>query len=195
MLAVKMRRGRLFGFALAASLTVGALLAPRPALAFERQWHVGGGAGVTAYPHYYSAGPALGLNAAYGISDVFDLKLELLGSLNAYTPPQGMLKQAPPSEHAEPWSAVAGISYKLDVLQWIPYGALLVGYQYIGGRLPAREPFRRNDALAAIVLGLDYAATRSFGLGASIRSDLLLTSPERGAAFTPMLRAEYHWGF
>jgi hypothetical protein len=190
MLAASMKRGTVFGFALAALVVLAVLLVPREARAFEREWHVGGGVGLTTYPHYYTLGPALGLNAAYGISDVFDLKLELLGSLNTYTPP--MAKE---SERAEPWSAVVGLSYKVDVLQWIPYGALLVGYQHIGGRLPVGEPFRRNDALAAIVLGLDYAATRSFGLGASIRSDFLLTSPERGAAFTPMLRAEYHWGF
>ena len=60
---------------------------------------------------------------------------------------------------------------------------------------PAGEPFRRDDALAALVLGLDYAATRNFGLGASIRTDFVLTSPERSNAFTTMLRAEYHWGF
>jgi len=79
------------------------------------------------------------------------------------------------------------------VLQWIPYGALLVGYQHLAGRLPVGEPFRRDDALVALVLGLDYAATRSFGLGASIRSDLRVSS--LGQSFTPMLRAEYHWGF
>ncbi|MET0792049.1 MAG: hypothetical protein ABW061_11060 [Polyangiaceae bacterium] len=185
-----MKRGRVFGFGLAASAAFAALLAPRQARAFEREWHVGGGIGVTAYPHYYTAGPALGLNAAYGVSDVFDVKLELLGSLNTYTPPL-----ADSSEHAEPWSAVAGLSYKLDVLQWIPYGALLVGYQHIGGRLPATEPFRRDDALAAVVLGLDYAATRNFGLGASVRADFLLSSADHSAALTPMLRAEYHWGF
>jgi hypothetical protein len=192
MLAASMKRGTLLGFALAA---LAVLLEARDARAFEREWHVGGGIGVTTYPHYYTTGPALGLNGSYGISDVFDVKLELLGSLNTYTPPKSAQSRAPESERAAPWSAVAGLSYKVDVLQWIPYGALLVGYQHIGGRLPVGEPFRRDDALAAIVLGLDYAATRSFGLGASIRSDLLLTSPERGAAFTPMLRAEYHWGF
>ena len=200
MLAPSMVAGRVFGFALAASVAFATLLGSRRAQAFEREWHVGGGVGVTAYPHYYTAGPALGLNAAYGISDVFDLKFELLGSLESYTQPLTKSEIASgrkpySSEHAEPWSAVAGLSYKLDVLQWIPYGALLVGYQHIGGRVPLGEPFRRDDAIAAVVLGLDYAATRNFGLGASVRSDILLTSAERGAAITPMLRAEYHWGF
>jgi hypothetical protein len=181
-----MTRGSFFPLAVAL-VVVGS---PGSARAFEREWHLGGGLGVTAYPHNYSAGPALGLNAAYGVSDVFDVKLELLGSLNGYQE-----NAQSPREHAEPFSAAAGLSYKLDVLQWIPYGALLVGYQHVAGRLPVGEPFRRDDALVALVLGLDYAATRSFGLGASIRSDLRVSSLGQGQSFTPMLRAEYHWGF
>ncbi len=182
-----MKRGSVLSFAICSAA---ALLLPRHAQAFEREWHVGGGLGVTAYPHYYSTGPALGINAAYGISDVFDLKLELLGSYQGYN-----ASPKSPTEHAQPYSAIAGLSYKLDVLQWIPYGALLVGYQHIAGALPQGEPFRRDDVLASIVLGLDYEMTREFGLGVSLRTDMLLSSPSKGEAFTPMLRAEYHWGF
>ncbi|MEI9949604.1 MAG: hypothetical protein WDO74_11650 [Pseudomonadota bacterium] len=87
------------------------------------------------------------------------------------------------------------MSYKLDILQWIPYGAALVGYQHIAGPVPASEPFRRDDAIIAGVLGLDYAATRNFGLGVSLRMNLLLSSIGEGEAITTMLRAEYHWGF
>jgi len=181
-----MTRGLVLGVLCAAAAC---LAAPR-ARAFEREWHVGGGLGVTAYPHYYRVGPSLGLNAGYGISDVFDLKLELLGSYHTYE-----ASSASQSEHAQPYSAVAGLSYKLDVLQWIPYGAVMVGFQHIAGRLPINQPFRRDDAIAAGVLGLDYAATRNFGLGASIRTDILLSSVSEGQAFTMMLRAEYHWGF
>jgi Outer membrane protein beta-barrel domain len=193
-----MTRRRVFYIALFAAGA--AFLAPGRAAAFERQWHVGGGIGVTAYPHHFSAGPALGLNAAYGISDVFDLKLELLGSYHTF-------REGPrrPRQNAEPYSAVAGVSYKLDVLRWIPYGALLVGYQHIAGSLPLAKPlrpddalakaFRHDDALATLVVGLDYALSREWGVGASLRTDFLLTSSETGGAFTTLLRAEYHWGF
>jgi hypothetical protein len=183
-----MTRRRVFYFALLAAGA--AFLVPGRAEAFERQWHVGGGIGVTAYPHHFSAGPALGLNAAYGISDVFDLKLELLGSYHTFREDPRL-----PRQNAEPYSAVAGVSYKLDVLQWIPYGALLVGYQHIAGSLPLARPFRHDDALATLVVGLDYALSREWGLGASLRTDFLLTSSEMGGAFTTLLRAEYHWGF
>ena len=181
-----MMRGVVLGILCGAA----AWLAPSHARAFEREWHVGGGVGITAYPHHYSAGPSLGLNAAYGISDVFDLKLELLGSTHSYSP-----GGSSPSERGAAYSAAAGLSYKLDILQWIPYGAALIGYQHIAGPIPASEPFRRDDAILALVLGLDYAATRNFGLGASFRTNFLLSTFDEGEAFTTMLRAEYHWGF
>jgi Outer membrane protein beta-barrel domain len=181
-----MTRAGLFSFALA----VPGLLVSGRAHAFEREWHVGGGLGLTAYPQYYSAGPAVGLNAGYGISDVFDLKLELLGSWHSYDP-----NSALPTKHAVPFSVAAGLSYKLDVLQWIPYAAVLVGFQDVNGTLPVGEPFHRDDGIAALVLGLDYAMTRNFGLGLSLRTDMLLSSPTSGEAVTTMLRAEYHWGF
>lgn len=165
-------------------------LAPRHARAFEREWHVGGGLGLTTYPHYYSAGPSLGLNAAYGISDVFDVKLELLAVSHSYSP-----SAESESERGASYSAVTGLSYKLDILQWIPYVAAMVGYQHIAGPLPVGEPFHRDDAVLAGVLGLDYAATRNFGLGLSVRGDFLLSTFNEGEAITTMLRAEYHWGF
>jgi hypothetical protein len=176
-------------FSLALSVT-GALFVSGRAQAFEREWHTGGGVGFTAYPHYYSLGPALGLNAGYGISDVFDLKLEVLGSYHAYP---GALKSESP--WAAPFSVAAGLSYKLDVLQWIPYAALLVGVRDVSGTLAHGASFHRDDALAALVVGLDYAMTRNFGLGASVRADMLLSSLTDGESVTTMLRAEYHWGF
>jgi hypothetical protein len=178
------------GLPLGILVGVAAWLAPSRAQAFEREWHVGGGVGLTAYPKYYRAGPSLGLNAAYGISDVFDLKVELLGSSHSYQPSADV-----PSNSGQAYSAVAGLSYKLDILQWIPYGAALIGYQHIAGPLPVTEPFRRDDAMLALLVGLDYAATRNLGLGVSLRSNLLLSSLDEGQAFTMMLRAEYHWGF
>ncbi|HKO48756.1 MAG TPA: outer membrane beta-barrel protein [Polyangiaceae bacterium] len=181
-----MIRGSVLGFLCSALVW----LAPSRAHAFEREWHVGGGVGLTAYPNHYGAGPSLGLNAGYGISDVFDLKLELLGSSHTY-----QATAESPRERGQAYSAAAGLSYKLDILQWIPYGAALVGFQHIAGPLPISDPFRRNDALVAVVLGLDYAATRNFGLGVSFRTNILLSTIGEGEAFTTMLRAEYHWGF
>lgn len=181
-----MMRGLVLVLLVASAVT---FFSPRRAQAFEREWHTGAGLGVTAYPRYYSVGPALGLNAAYGISDVFDLKLELLGSYHGYAPSSKL-----PHQSAEPFSAVAGLSYKLDVLQWIPYAAVLVGFEHVSGAVPPNT-FHRDDALAALVLGLDYAVTRNLGLGVSLRTDMRLSTPSEGEALTTLLRAEYHWGF
>ena len=182
-----MKRGLVLSLAFSVA---GVLFVPRHAQAFEREWHMGGGLGFTAYPRYYSVGPALGLNGSYGLSDVFDLKLELLGSYHSYPGERPL-----PSQWAAPLSVVSGLSYKLDVLQWIPYAALLVGVQHLYGALPLGQPFRRTDALAALMVGVDYAMTRNFGLGLSLRTDLLFSTPSQGQAITTLLRAEYHWGF
>ena len=182
-----MKRGLLLSMVLSIAA---ALFVSAPACAFEREWHTGAGLGISAYPRYYPVGPALGLNAAYGISDVFDLKLELLRSEHNYSAGPALT-----AVKAVPYSAVLGLSYKLDVLQWIPYFAVLGGYSHISGALPTGEPFRRDDAILAVVLGLDYAVNRSFGLGASLRTDMRLLTWSEGEAVTSMLRAEYHWGF
>src|SRR5436305_867791 len=97
------------GFVLGVGLSLAsASLVTRPAHAFEREWHTGAGLGVSVYPHYYRVGPAFGLQAAYGISDVFDLKLELLGSQHSY-----FAGPKSPSQWAAPLSIAGGLSYKL----------------------------------------------------------------------------------
>ena len=81
-----------------------------PVRAFERQWHVGGGVGLATESGRDDVGLSLGVHGAYGISDVFDVRLEL---------------QASPSDVARlpSWFLAprAGLAYKLDVLRWIPY--------------------------------------------------------------------------
>src|SRR5688572_24742899 len=66
-----------------ASIAATACLAA-PARAFEREWHVGGGFGMGAPSSGYNAGPAVGIHGAYGISDVFDVRLEVLASGNGF---------------------------------------------------------------------------------------------------------------
>jgi hypothetical protein len=177
---------------LALAAALGALLLPRAAHAFERQWHVGGGVGFTSLANDYKTGPALGLNAAYGLSDMFDVRLELLESTHVLSDPRYATL---PNRRVELISADAGLTYKLDVLQWIPYGGLLIGYRHAAGVLPPTENYRRDDVQAAILLGLDYSASRSFGLGLSWRGDSALSAIGQSEAMTLMLRAEYHWGF
>lgn len=167
---------------LAVLASLGATLLATPAHAFERQWHLGGGAGVVWPPAAYSLGPALSAHAAYGLSDVFDLRLEVLASRHG--------RDGWPS--ASLLSGAGGIAYKLDIIEWVPYAGLMAGYAWSDPDLPAAEGPHRAPLLGLLV-GVDYGFSRSFGLGVAVREDLLLTSGRsQGAA---LLRAEYRWGW
>lgn len=163
------------------------LLNASSAFAFERQWHVGGGMGFAAFAERgVDAGPALGLHGAYGLSDVFDLKVDLLGSTHRVR-----------GEGLSVFSSTAGIAYKMDVIRWVPYAGLEVGYYRLEGARPGN--LMTNEAGFSIDLGLDYAVKRSFGLGVQLRYHGFLSDPAASIGdaplFTGLLRAEYRWGF
>ena len=127
--------------------------------------------------------PALGLYAAYGVSDVFDVRLEV--TARGYH----LASEQDPNQ----LSAMLGLVYKLDVLRWVPWGGVYVGYQGFDA-VPRKDlVFEQHDAALGMGLGLDYAFSRSFGAGITLRFDDALTSDQ--AAFDALLRAEYRWGW
>ncbi len=169
-------------------LLAGMVLVPGPAHAFERQWHVGGGMGVNAFADgSTTAGPAVALHGAYGLSDVFDLRMQVMGSTHR--------------RHGQGFQllgASAGISYKFDVLEWIPYLGLELGYyRFAGDTRPAS--LRQDELGYSIDLGLDYLLSSSVALGAEVRyHGFVLGAPASlgdAPLFTALLRAEYHWGW
>lgn len=171
------------------AVTTGALLgaalcaAAGPAQAFERQWHVGAAAGVSNGTGLKMS-PALGLYAAYGLSDVFDARLEV--TARGYH----LASEQNPNQ----LSAMLGLVYKLDVLRWVPWGGVYAGYQGFDA-VPRKDlVFARHDAALGLGLGLDYAFSRSFGAGVTLRFDDALTS-DQAATFDALLRAEYRWGW
>ena len=154
--------------------------------AFERQWHVGGGAGVASFASGEAKlGPALGLHAAYGLSDMFDVRAELTGS--THTLDDG--------RRVNLYSAALGLAYKIDVLEWVPYAGLLIGSYLWRGEAAPREA----SIGISTMLGVDYSLSRSFGLGLQLRYHGGLYDPPTsltdGAYFTGLLRAEYRWGW
>jgi hypothetical protein len=162
---------------------------PTPcAHAFEKQWHVGGEAGVNAFADgATAAGPAVGVYGAYGLSDMFDLGIEVLGS-----------RHAREGKRFDLVGISAGVSYKLDVLRWIPYAGVELGYyRFLGDARPVALP--ENEAGFSLDLGLDYLLSSSVGLGVKLRYHGFLhdfpTSLGDAPLFTGLLRAEYHWGF
>jgi hypothetical protein len=182
---------------LAAALAIGSFLSPRLAHGFEREWHLGGGAGFAALGGTdYAAGPALGVHAAYGLSDMFDLRLELGVSRHVYT-----ALEAPTAPAALLVSAAAGPAYKLDIGDWIPYAALLLGYYRFMADSPSALGLATpgDDAAGlSLALGLDYAIGASLGLGLQIRYHSLFGSLPESFEETPyfsmLLRAEWRFG-
>jgi hypothetical protein len=174
-----------FRFARAAVALAGVLatllVAPR-AGAFERQWHFGAGGGIASPGDGYTLGPAIGLHAAYGLSDVFDARLELLVSNHAAA------SADLPADRF--YGGKLGVAYKLDVIQWIPYLGVSVGFL---GVVEPRAPYRQAQATLGLVGGLDYALARNFGLGVVGTVDYVLGPT---AAMTAgLLRAEYRFGW
>jgi len=173
------------------------LVFTRPARAFEREWHIGGGVGFASLPETdYATGVAAGIHAAYGLSDMFDLRLELMASRHTYPP-----IEVPFTPAALLLSAAAGPAYKLDVGDWIPYAALLVGYYAFLGNSPSvlgLETPPDQSPGASVALGLDWGPLPHLGLGLQIRFHELFfdlpSSLEQTSAFSLLLRAEWRFG-
>jgi hypothetical protein len=147
-----------------------------PARAFERQWHVGGGVGLASESGGYDIGPVLGVHGAYGISDVFDVRLELQASRND-------LADFPVWFYA----ARAGLAYKLDVLTWIPYGGASAG----GFFMTWPNGTRLRPCIGAFA-GLDYAVSPHVGMGVFGAGDYVLANPNLLVG-TLLFRAEYRF--
>src|SRR5215212_3019944 len=125
---------RLAALILGLGLSLGLYCAPRPAQGFEREWHLGAAAGV-ANGTQLSLSPALGAYAAYGLSDVFDARVEVTArgyNLGSRANPNAL-------------SAMVGLAYKLDVLRWVPWAGVYAGYLGFLDPPPANLTFKRSD--------------------------------------------------
>jgi hypothetical protein len=122
--------------------------------AFEGQTYLGAGLGIANYDRATSVGPAASLYAAYGLSDSFDGRLELISSWNEA---EGQ------SSRSFLNSALAALTYKLDVIQIVPWGGLGLGVHQFGSKLAG--PHRNSvEPGVSVLLGIDYALHREYGL-------------------------------
>jgi len=174
---------RLAALVLGVGACLGLLAGARPALAFEREWHLGGGAGISNGSGL-TLSPALSAYAAYGLSDVFDARVEL--TARGY--------QIGQQHNPNALSAMVGVAYKLDVLQWVPWAGVYAGYLGFLERPRADLTFKQHDLALGLGLGLDYAFSRKFGLGVTLRFDDALGRAST-STFDALLRAEYRWGW
>jgi hypothetical protein len=161
---------------------LGILLVGTRAEAFVRQWPFGAGGGIAGPGGGYTLGPAIGVHVAYGLSDVFDARLELLVSQHAAADARLPADQF--------YGGKLGVAYKLDVIQWIPYLGVSAGFL---GMVEPRAPYRRAQATIGLVGGLDYALARNLGLGVVGTVDYVLGPPATMTA--GLLRAEYRFGW
>ncbi len=160
-----------------------------PAAAFEGQWHLGGGLGGA---HLSGAEPSLlplaGVHGAYGLSDMFDLRAETL-----WTAPKSTA-----GSRAVNGSALFGVAYKLDVIQWIPWVGGFVGAHYRGAEL-SPDLARGISPGVSLMFGLDYAFRRDWGFGLAVGlHSLPLDSVSASSAMpytTGLLRFEKRWGW
>jgi outer membrane scaffolding protein for murein synthesis (MipA/OmpV family) len=174
---------KLAALVLGVGLSVAAIAATRPAHAFEREWHLGAGAGVTN-GNGLSLSPAVSAYAAYGLSDVFDARLEL--TARGY--------HIGSEQNPNALSAMAGLAYKLDVLRWVPWGAVYAGYLQFLDTPRTDLVFKQRDFALGLGVGLDYAFSRDWGAGVTVRFDDALADSS-ASSFDAFLRAEYRWGW
>ena len=83
-----------------------------------------------------------------------------------------------------------GLSYKVDVIEWIPYFGVSGGLWRTD--MPESVVTETQDFALGGFIGLDYAASRAFGLGVTWRVHWLLAGEATSDTF---LRAEYRWGW
>jgi len=174
---------RLAALVLGVGVSLGLLAEAGSAQAFEREWHLGGGAGISNGSGL-KLSPAVAAYLAYGLSDVFDVRVELTARgyhLGSEQDPNAL-------------SAMAGVVYKLDVLQWVPWAGVYAGYLGFLEQPRADLNFKRHDLALGVGAGLDYAFSRKFGLGVTLRCDYALGRASTNT-FDALLRAEYRWGW
>ncbi len=160
-----------------------------PASAAEGQWHVGGGLGAATFSNTDSGfGPAVGLQGAYELSDMFDIHFELSASQHQFV--DGVSTNF--------YGVNAGFVYKIDIIEWVPYLGLYGGvYRFNNEVFPA--PLKQTELGIGVPLGLDYSFSRNFAVGAQLRYHGFMSDPMDSLGDAPyflaLLRAEYRWGW
>ncbi|MGO8993271.1 MAG: hypothetical protein ACLQVI_08070 [Polyangiaceae bacterium] len=168
-------------------------LAPRTALAVERQDHLGLSAGATVMSTNGGGSPFgwnLGLHYTYGLWDAvnFVVEADASGFVLGTEPAKN-----PPPEPSFVATGGVGLMYVFDVLRWVPYAGGVVGAGYFGGGWLS-GPFVTPDVQLAV--GLDYQFSRAWTAGVAYRQHFFLTEMNTYPEFTSVgLRLEYVWGW
>lgn len=138
-------------------------------------------------------GPGLELDAAYDVSDSWQLRGTLAGSAHALCPSAVAGCERPTLRAA----GSVGPLYRLDVIEWVPYGGPMIGYRWLGGGT-VPESGAHHAGTIGWLIGVDYLLSRSTAIGAAARYDGDWV-PSRGGLwetrhFNLALRFERRWG-
>lgn len=178
------------------AVALGAVSATGPAAAVEHQHHLGLGPELAVLSikdkSTASVGAGGALHYAYGLTDQWNLAVEASSAIVAIHQHQDY-PEAPRTRPSGVDHAVAGVSYVIDILRWVPYIDAQAGvYRLSGGTLPST--LWLPGALLGI--GLDYQITRSFAVGVGFRESFLFTKLSTYPTYsTVVLRLEYMWGY
>ena len=178
--------------AAAGALCAAVVLGAPPTGAVEREHHAGVDVGgMVESNESPDVGASFGGHYAYGLTDQFNLMGEAAWTFVA----QGTTAPSvtPPHRPSGIWNADVGVSYVLDVLEWVPYAGVLIGADGVSGGSVRHETLLPDAVLA---LGIDYRFTRTFALGVGVREHMFLTALQSYPSFTQVLvRGEYTWGW
>jgi hypothetical protein len=170
-----------------------ALLAPRTARALERGQGFGLDAGLAVLSvsgQSAEVGISYGLHYSIRLTDQFDFVSEVGGSIVDLDPI--VVPMSPTNRPAMIWNADAGVIYKLDIVQFVPYfGVLAGGYILNGGSLVSTEV----QPGAELAVGADYLLSRRWAVGLAIREHFLFTDlGDFPSYLTVTGRLELTWG-
>jgi hypothetical protein len=180
---------------IAALALAGAVLASTEARATEKEHHLGGDLGLSLLSiqdkSTVDLGAGVGAHYAYGLSDQFNFLAELNGSIVALGS-QGDDK-TPRTRPTTLSTAGVGVSYVLDITQWVPYFGVLAGAGLMtGGTLDAALVL--PDAQVAV--GLDYRINHDWAVGIAGRQHFFFTDMNNYPSYTNVFaRFEYTWGW
>jgi hypothetical protein len=129
------------------------------------------------------AGGGLGVHYTYGITDAINLVADAGWSAL----PLGGRSLSTMS------NVNLGVAYVLDVLRWVPWGAVEAGGYALTG-----DPVGGTQVLPgfALALGCDYRFDRSWAAGIVLRQHMLFTDASTFPSLTQaLLRVGYTWGW
>ena len=166
---------------------------PRAAHALERSQGFGLDAGLAVLSvsgESAEVGISYGLHYSLALTDQFDFVSELGGAIVDLSPV--VTPTSPLDRPSMLWNADAGVIYKLDIVQFVPYfGALAGGYVLNGGSLPSTKVLPGGE----LAVGADYLLSRQWAVGLAIREHFLFTDLGTYPSYlTVTARVELTWG-